>query len=249
MLFRSDVYSLGCSLYYMLTGHAPFNEGTLPQRIMMHQHEAPPPIRTDRPDVPDDLVALCARMMAKKPNDRPQSAAEVAEWASRWLSAHGHDVVESGSSGKIPAVVAGPSASADDESAVAWRPKMTGRGPSRRSGPGSNSLAEVAAAAGDTVVDSRREPHREGASPSADEAPDDDAPLIEPAEEPVGALDFLAREPSPVLARLRSREPMTPDRLATYRHRQKGTPLSVWVVIGAGSLLAVVLALLLLLTR
>ena len=49
---RVDVYGLGCTLYYALTGHAPFPEGTLAQRIAKHQSQMPADIRIDRPDCP-----------------------------------------------------------------------------------------------------------------------------------------------------------------------------------------------------
>ncbi len=76
---RADIYGLGCSLYYLLTGHPPFPGGTLPQRLMMHQKQPPPSILLDRPDAPADLIEICLKMMAKKPDDRYQTAAEVAE--------------------------------------------------------------------------------------------------------------------------------------------------------------------------
>ena len=83
---RADIYSLGCALYFLLTGHPPFPDGTLPQRLMAHQKQQPPPIAKERPDVPADLVAICTKMMAKRPADRYQSMAEVADALRRWLA-------------------------------------------------------------------------------------------------------------------------------------------------------------------
>ncbi len=74
---RADIYSLGCTLYFLLTGHAPFPEGTLPQRILKHQTQEPAPIPAERSDVPSPLVQVCGCMMAKQPEDRYQSADEV----------------------------------------------------------------------------------------------------------------------------------------------------------------------------
>jgi len=84
---RADIYGLGCSLYYLLTGHPPFTEGTLPQRLMMHQKQPPPSIRKDRPDAPDGLVEICLRMMAKKPAARYQTASATARALGVWLDA------------------------------------------------------------------------------------------------------------------------------------------------------------------
>jgi len=84
---RADIYSLGCTLYFLLTGHPPFATGTLAQRILMHQNQMPPSIYKDRPDAPQDLVDICTRMMSKKPEDRFQNAAEVSQALADWQTA------------------------------------------------------------------------------------------------------------------------------------------------------------------
>lgn len=86
---RADIYGLGCSLYFLLTGHPPFTEGTLTQRLMSHQKDPPPSIYDDRKDAPPGLVEICLRMMAKKPADRYRDCAEVARVLGDWLVEQG----------------------------------------------------------------------------------------------------------------------------------------------------------------
>src|SRR5205807_1040154 len=69
---RSDIYSLGCTFYHALTGQPPVPEGTAAKKLDAHRHLAPPDPRQFNPAIPDDVVAVLGRMMAKDPRDRYQ---------------------------------------------------------------------------------------------------------------------------------------------------------------------------------
>jgi serine/threonine-protein kinase len=75
---RADLYSLGCTLYYLLTARLPFPDGNALEKLLKHQTDAPYPIELIRPDVPEGVLAIVARMTAKSPADRYQSGDEVA---------------------------------------------------------------------------------------------------------------------------------------------------------------------------
>lgn len=89
---RADIYGLGCTLYYLLVGHVPFPDGTLAQRIAAHQKRMPTRIQDERPEVPDSLAEICWKMMAKDPNDRQQTAEEVADDLTCFLLENGQKV-------------------------------------------------------------------------------------------------------------------------------------------------------------
>lgn len=84
---RADVYSLGGTLYYLLTGCAPFADFKLFERLHRHLYAQPRDIRAIRPEAPLKLIEICKSMMAKDPNDRPATAAEVERLLSNWLAA------------------------------------------------------------------------------------------------------------------------------------------------------------------
>ena len=84
---RSDIYSLGCTLYYLLVGKAPFAKGSLAERIRAHMNEPAPNLLDARPDVPAAIVELYFRMMEKHPDARQQTAQEVADSLASWLTA------------------------------------------------------------------------------------------------------------------------------------------------------------------
>jgi hypothetical protein len=75
---RSDVYSLGCVLYQMLSGHVPFERSSAMAKLVAHATDDPPPLT----DVPEPLAAVVARALEKEPGRRFQSAGELAEAAA-----------------------------------------------------------------------------------------------------------------------------------------------------------------------
>lgn len=76
---RSDVYSLGCTFYFLLTGQVPFPGGTSLDKLIRHSKEQPTPIEKLRADVPAEVLAIVRKMTAKAPEDRYQTPGEVAQ--------------------------------------------------------------------------------------------------------------------------------------------------------------------------
>jgi WD40 repeat protein/serine/threonine protein kinase len=83
---RADVYSLGCTLYYLLSGAPPFPGGSLAQKLLWHQQCEPAPLEGKCADLPPGLAPVTAKLMAKRSEDRYQSpgaaAAALAPFAS-----------------------------------------------------------------------------------------------------------------------------------------------------------------------
>jgi hypothetical protein len=74
---RSDLYSLGCTAFHLLTGEPPYSGGDWHEKLARHRFESVPSVRARRPDVPEALAAVVARLMAKSPEERYSSPAAL----------------------------------------------------------------------------------------------------------------------------------------------------------------------------
>jgi serine/threonine-protein kinase len=75
---RADLYSLGCSFYYLLTGQPPFPGGSLLQKLLKHREAQPKPLAESRNDIPEGLAAVMQKVIAKKPEERYRTPASFA---------------------------------------------------------------------------------------------------------------------------------------------------------------------------
>jgi eukaryotic-like serine/threonine-protein kinase len=82
---RADIYGLGATFYYCLTGKTPFGEGSVAQKLIWHQTRRPKPISALRSDVPPSLSAVVDKMMAKDPDQRYQQPLEVVQALAPWI--------------------------------------------------------------------------------------------------------------------------------------------------------------------
>ncbi|WP_162667889.1 protein kinase domain-containing protein [Gemmata massiliana] len=75
---RTDIYALGCTLYFTLTQQPPYQRGTITEYLIAHAQESVPPLGAICPNAPPALAAIAAKMIAKDPRQRYQTPAEVA---------------------------------------------------------------------------------------------------------------------------------------------------------------------------
>jgi serine/threonine protein kinase len=130
---RSDMYSLGCTWFHMLTGQTPFCKGGLAERLIKHMEEPPPDVRTFNPKVSDALVAVLNKLLAKKPQDRYQEPRELVQALLEM------NAVRNPAQQDEPV---SPSRSRGDLS------RTSRRGPTKRASSGSKSRAEPRKTAG-----------------------------------------------------------------------------------------------------
>ena len=251
---RADIYSLGCTFYFLLVGHAPFPEGSLAQRILKHQQAKPTPLLEKRSDIPPELVAICNRMMQKDPDKRPQSGMEVAEQLAEYLASRGKTVTTASDSGTGSSI--GLSASVIRELAQSAKPLEDENDVDTLV-----QTAEAEAEKDTTISRSQAETRKSVPSLMPDELelapPDEDEKKSQPsfakaavaAEEhdvdvPSVDLKDLERELSPLNA---AADPITSvsmkagTRLQSREPERQGIPAWVWIALGVGGLALVII--------
>ena len=160
---RSDLYSLGCSFFYMLTGRPPFPDGTVLQKLLQHQADHPPDPRSVRPELPLEVTWILARLLAKNPAQRYQQPGELigraggagrqagdAIWAARvprWRAAAADSAGGAGAH-HLPWIV--PLAALFADRAGCWT--STGRGTRRSPSQRAAAAKTIAAPAKSTAT-------------------------------------------------------------------------------------------------
>ncbi len=110
---RADIYSLGCTLYFLLTGRPPFTAETSHEVMVKHLKDLPEPLQNGRPDVPPALAAVAERMLAKRPEDRYPEPKDVVAALRPWCGA-----AAAGGQGAVPVAALAPTTSLAAAAAV-----------------------------------------------------------------------------------------------------------------------------------
>ncbi|NBT13949.1 MAG: serine/threonine protein kinase [Planctomycetia bacterium] len=236
---RSDIYSLGCALYYLLIGRAPFAKGSLGERIRAHMNEPPPNPLDDRPDLPPAIVELYFRMLEKHPDARPQTAREVAEALDTWLASATAKARERHEPPRRPPLRRAPGSGSDARS-------MPPPGTVLRSGPSSSSGRAVRPGGSGPIQPPRRGPVPPPAPPAV--TPKVPAPTGGDAID-LSSLSFGApTAPGPGRA-APARAAKAEDTRNLLDRQFAGLPLGFWAVVAVALLVAAALGLSLWLRR
>jgi len=251
---RSDVYALGCTLFYLLVGKAPFAKGSLGERVRAHMNEPPPNLLEIRSDVPTEIAELYFRMMAKDPNGRPQTAQEVADALDAWLKSTSGARQQERSEPPRRSLRRSPG----EKSGSIDPRKLQPPGPVMRSGPGSSSggLGSAVSGSGPRRGGSdaaRRTPGSDvdlsslsfPSSPSSGSRSTAKMPNVSPAVAPkpqATAKPDPAAQPTKVAGPSRRFSGAGTAVRGLFEKQVAGLPIGFWIVVGIALIAAAGLA-------
>jgi serine/threonine protein kinase len=239
---RSDIYSLGCTLFYLLTGKPPFSTGSLGERIRAHMNTPPPNLLEKRTDVPPALAELYFRMMEKHQEARPQTAKEVADALDAWLASSATKAGDRPEPPRRPPLRRTPAPGSDAK-------RILPPGTVMRSGPSSSAGRVVRPAGsgplgGPVRVAVKPAPASPAAAPRTDEVVDlsqlsFDKPA--PTAHAPAATPVAKKADSPASGpRRRTAGGAFKGRLQELMNRQVvGLPMGFWIVVGLAALAAI----------
>lgn len=199
---RTDLYSLGCSLYFMLTGRAPFPEGTMIERIRAHRSREPQNLFELRPDIPPALAAICQKLMAKSPDDRFQSADEVAEVLQSWLDGKASRMLGMMAvrPTQVPSAPSRPASSSDDDEELSLAP-IEEEKPKSPSSIGKGQAVSEKPQSSPKLVDNKAKPRppsttaeKSPSKPTSNVTPVEELPIAEVLPDELATLGDLLEE-------------------------------------------------------
>jgi serine/threonine protein kinase len=237
---RADIYALGATFYFLLAGHPPFPTGTVSQKLLWHRTKEPTPIRQVRPEVPEELAQILARMMAKEPKARYQTPAQVAAELAAWVPAE----VPLPASEELPNLSPAVTELLADEIAPAEEIAAPKSVPAAAV---SAAAAAPARASGVTAVaEARPAPFAPAAADPWAAAPPPPAPVVLTKSKPVqAAIDTVAAEGQPTPTRTHRPTPFSGTNPFTGGDApltQKGPPWGAIGVVAAAAAAGLALA-------